>query len=192
MKWESKYIDISELRPLENNPRNITKEEFQKLERDHTLGVFKPIIIDVDYTILAGNQRYLYYKESGITDIWCSVPETSLTEQERKEIIILDNIHRGEFDIDTLSVDYVDVIDDLSIDLNLPVSEPEIDENKLKESLDTYMSNSIKQITLYYKAEEFEEVYERIEKISNELGYTDNSELFKFLIKFYESSKSKT
>lgn len=128
--WSSKLIPITELTPLKNNPRRINSSEFKKLERDHKLGTFKPIVCNADYTILAGNQRYQYYKQKGIEEIWCSVPDEHLTEKQAKEIVMLDNTHRGEFDIDMLANEFEDTIKNLGLDFKLPRIPDYSDKNK--------------------------------------------------------------
>lgn len=120
INWTAKYIPLKDLKPLEVNPRTITKKEYEKLARDHMLGTFKPLILNADYTILAGNQRYQYYKEKGVAEVWCSVPNRQLKEGEAKEIVLLDNVHRGEFDLDILANEFEETIKELGIDLNFP------------------------------------------------------------------------
>lgn len=142
--WESRHIPIEELRPLENNPRTITPKEFEKLERDHAHGVFKPIVLNADYTILAGNQRYQYYKKKGAKEAWCSVPETQLTEKQAKEIIMLDNTHRGVFDMDILASEFEDTIKDLGLDFQLPSIEPEVAEDDFEEPQEKNIHNVVR------------------------------------------------
>lgn len=130
---------IQEIKPNPNNPRKISKTEFDKLvksiEQDPKLLQAKPIIIDENNVILGGHQRYRACIELGIQDVPVIVM-ANLSERERKKLLIIDNTHNGEFDFDMLANDNWDLHDlaDWGVDLDFftpTIEEPkEIDNNK--------------------------------------------------------------
>lgn len=109
--WHTEKRKVSELKLLENNPRTITDEGFKRLQKDiKELGNFRPLVCDLDGTVLGGNQRKRVADLSGDVEIEVSIPNRELTEEERKKVIILDNEHRGEFDIDILANEFEDIL----------------------------------------------------------------------------------
>lgn len=121
LKWQTKIIKINKLKSLDNNPRSITKENKDLLSKDiDNLGIFKPLIADKDLVIIGGNKRFNEYKNKGFDNVEVSIPNRDLTEKERKEIVILDNKHRGSFDIDILMDEYEETIKDLGFNDVLP------------------------------------------------------------------------
>lgn len=140
IKWDIKTIDIDKLKPLSNNPRKIKQEDLKKLQKDiENVGFFKPIIVDTDFVILGGNQRYLIRKSQGAKEIQVSIPSQQLTRKQRKEIIILDNKHRGEFDMDILEADFSEILNGMDFEDLKIKEEPEIEEDNFEEKeIDKY------------------------------------------------------
>ena len=124
---------IAEIKPNPNNPRKISKTEFDKLvksiEQDPKLLQAKPIIIDENTVILGGHQRYRACIELGIQDVPV-IRMGNLTERERKKLLIIDNTHNGEFDFDMLANDNWDLHDLADWGVNLDFFIPTIDEPK--------------------------------------------------------------
>jgi len=50
-----------------------------------------------------------------------SLPSRKLSKEEKKKVIILDNEHRGEFDIDILANGFEDILKELQIERLLPL-----------------------------------------------------------------------
>ena len=104
MNWHTETRKISELKNWESNPRTISEESYKELKESiNDLGNFEPLVINVDGTVLAGNQRLRIHKERGDIEVEVSVPERELTEQEIKKIGIISNRHSGEWDMDKLA-----------------------------------------------------------------------------------------
>ena len=130
---------IAQIKPNPNNPRKISKLEFDKLvtsiEQDPALLKAKPIIVDENNVILGGHQRYRACIQLGIQDVPVIVMN-DLTEKQKKKLLIIDNTHNGEWDMDILSNDNWDLEDlnDWSVNLNflaLDTDEPKkIDNTK--------------------------------------------------------------
>lgn len=122
---------IIEIKPNPNNPRKISKYEYEKLlnsiKEDPTLLYAKPILIDENNVIIGGHQRYRACLELGIEDVPVIRME-NLSERERKKLIIIDNTHNGEFDMDILANDNWDIHDLADWGVNLDFFIPTIDE----------------------------------------------------------------
>jgi len=153
MKWKLEKRKLGELKQLENNPRIITKEGLERLKKDiedEDLGDFKPVfVIDTNNIILAGNQKYKIYLEKYGKDqeVNVSIPEKELTEKQKKRVIILDNKHRGEDNIDILEDNYKDILEDLEFDNLLP---EDFDEDELLKGMPSYESKDLQPYRTLY------------------------------------------
>jgi len=137
MNWHTETRKISELKNWENNPRTILEESYKELKESiNDLGNFEPLVINVDGTVLAGNQRLRIHKERGDKEVEVSVPERELTEEEIKKIGIISNRHSGEWDMDKLANEFEDVLAELGFDDLLPEVELEVKEDDYEEPED--------------------------------------------------------
>jgi len=101
-------MKISDLKPLEQNPFKPRDPELKKLKKsiqefEKMLSIRK-IVIDENNVILGGNKRYfallaLNYKE--IPMEWID-KRNDLTEAEKKEFIVKDNVGFGDWDLEIL------------------------------------------------------------------------------------------
>lgn len=106
MVWEVKQVRVRDLIPNELNPRTITADRLERLQdKISRLGFNQPVKLDHDGTLLGGNKRYRSLMEKGYGDLLipAMVPPRALTEKERQEIIISDNVHEGAWDFDMLA-----------------------------------------------------------------------------------------
>ena len=138
-KYKVEYRPLESLKPLENNPRYIKEEDFERLcasvQNNPELFEAQPIILSDrtgELVIIAGNQRYRAAKEVGLKEV-PTVLLTGLTEQKEKEIIIRTNITNGEWDYDRLANDdwSIEDLDDWGVDcsfLNTDEDDTDIDE----------------------------------------------------------------
>ena len=105
-----KKIKVSTLKPNPNNPRIIKDDKFYKLVESikdfgNKMMPIRPIVIDEKNIILAGNMRCKAIRELKIKEIpesWVKKVEY-LTEEEKKEFIIKDNIGFGVWDWEALT-----------------------------------------------------------------------------------------
>ena len=100
---------LSELKKLENNPRTITKSDFEKLCKSITDNPdyfeARPLILSKrtgEFVIIAGNQRYEAAKKLKLKTVPTFLIE-NLTEEREKEIAIRDNVNNGAWDMDALA-----------------------------------------------------------------------------------------
>lgn len=106
------YRKLSELKKLENNPRYILDDDFERLVQSvkNNPAHFdaRPLILSDrtgDLVIIAGNQRYEAAKKLGMTKVPTFLI-SGLTEEQEQEIIIRDNVSNGDFDHEILSTYY--------------------------------------------------------------------------------------
>lgn len=134
MNWHTETRKISELKNWESNPRVISEESYEELKESiGSLGNFEPLVINIDGTVLAGNQRLRVAKERGDKEVEVSVPERELTEQEIKKIGIISNRHSGEWDMDKLANEFEDILEELGFDDLLPEVKLEVKEDDYEE-----------------------------------------------------------
>jgi hypothetical protein len=62
----------------------------------------RPIVVDDTMTILGGNMRYSACKEAGLDEIWI-IKASDLTEDQKREFVIKDNVGFGDWDWDVLA-----------------------------------------------------------------------------------------
>jgi len=102
-------MKIEHIKPNKNNPRVIRGNKFDKLVNSikefPEMLKLRPIVIDEDNIILGGNMRYKACVEAGLKDIPVKVAK-GLTEEQKKEFIIKDNVGFGEWDWDILANDW--------------------------------------------------------------------------------------
>jgi hypothetical protein len=99
-------INIKEIKNNPNNPRIIKDYKYTKLvesikEFPQMLKI-RPIVIDDNMMVLGGNMRLKACKEAGIKKIHI-IKATELTDEQKKEFIIKDNINFGEWDWDMIA-----------------------------------------------------------------------------------------
>ena len=88
---ELQLVPIDKLIPYINNARTHSPDQIAKLRASlREFGFINPVIIDKDYTIIAGHGRCAAAKEEGLTEIPCVLAD-HLTEAQKKAYIIADN-----------------------------------------------------------------------------------------------------
>lgn len=88
---ELQLVPINKLIPYINNARTHSPEQIAKLRASlREFGFINPVIIDKDYTIIAGHGRCAAAKEEGLTEVPCVLAD-HLTEAQKKAYIIADN-----------------------------------------------------------------------------------------------------
>ena len=96
-------VELSKLKPNENNPRKISKAKLEELKK--SLQAFpdmlklRPLIVDENNVVIGGNQRFTALIALGIKSAPVIYAQ-GLTPERRKEFIVRDNAHYGEWDFD--------------------------------------------------------------------------------------------
>lgn len=133
-------MHIDELMTNPHNPRQISDGQLASLmksikEFPEMLNL-RPIVIDENNIVLGGNMRLLACRQLGITDVPVTIAK-GLTEEQKKEFIIKDNLGFGEWDWDILANEWdVVLLDDWGLELPLDEDEPAvIDDQSTDENL---------------------------------------------------------
>lgn len=102
-------MKINKIKPNPNNPRIIRDEKFAKLKKSiqdfPKMLSLRPIVVDNDFVVLGGNMRLRALQDIGykeIPDTWVKRAD-ELTEAEKQEFIVKDNVGFGEWDWQELS-----------------------------------------------------------------------------------------
>jgi len=97
---------IKEIKPNPDNPRVIRDEKFTKLKTSiqefPEMLKLRPIVVDENDVILGGNQRYRALQELKHKEVW-TIKASELTEAQKREFIIKDNVGFGEHNWDVLA-----------------------------------------------------------------------------------------
>jgi hypothetical protein len=104
----SDKIKLSTLKANPGNPRRISEAKMDALKKSlsgfEQMMTLRPIVVDETWTVLGGNMRLQALKQLGHKEIpreWVKVA-TDLTEEQKREFIIKDNVGFGEWDWDIL------------------------------------------------------------------------------------------
>lgn len=103
---EIKNIPVEELKLNEENPRYIYDEDYRELIKSiqdaFWMMDIRPVIYDENKIVLAGNQRLKVCRELGHETIPAMCAD-DLTDEEKREFILKDNMTFGEWDWDILA-----------------------------------------------------------------------------------------
>ena len=118
---KSNKIKINKIKEKTSNPRFIGKDKFKKLVKSlkefPEMLKLRPIVVDDNNIILGGNMRYKAAVELGMKEVWV-LQADDLTEKQKQEFIIKDNVGFGEWDWDILANSWdVDKINEWGLDL---------------------------------------------------------------------------
>ena len=123
---------ITEIKSNPNNPRFIKDHKFKQLVKSiqdfPQMLELRPIVIDENNMVLGGNMRLKACLEAGLTDVPV-IHANNLTEAQKKEFIIKDNISFGEHDFDILANEWnIIELDEWGLDIpafaNNDIEEP--------------------------------------------------------------------
>ena len=114
-------VKISKVKGNPSNPRIIKNDKFKKLvtsiKEFPEMLKLRPIVVDEDMIVLGGNMRLKASKDAGLKEVWIEVAE-GLTEEQKKEFIVKDNVSFGEWEWDMLANEWDSVeITDWGLDV---------------------------------------------------------------------------
>jgi DNA modification methylase len=124
-------VKINSIKTNPKNPRLIKDDKFKKLVKSiqefPQMLELRPIVVDENNIILGGNMRYKACIEAGLKEIYILKAE-DLTQQQKDEFIVKDNVGFGEWDWDILANEWdTDKLTDWGLDLPLDVSVQELE-----------------------------------------------------------------
>ena len=102
----TQQVKISKVKGNPSNPRIIKNDKFNKLVKSiqefPEMLKLRPIVVDEDMMVLGGNMRLKASKDAGLKEVWIDIAE-GLTEEQKKEFIVKDNVGFGEWEWDILA-----------------------------------------------------------------------------------------
>jgi hypothetical protein len=123
MKTEK--VKITEINGNKSNPRIIKDDKFKKLVQSikdfPQMLEIRPIVVDEENVVLGGNMRLKACIEAGLKEVFI-IRANELTDEQKQEFIIKDNVGFGEWDWNQLANEWdTDKLEDWGLDL--PVDE---------------------------------------------------------------------
>lgn len=167
IKWLIEKRKLADLNLWDKNPRKIFAENFETLKENIKKQGFHAVLaIDTDNTILSGNQRKLALEQLGITEVYVSVPERKLTDEERDMIGITSNVQAGFYDIDGLFASFDnDLLSECGLDVDKMIG-PNVP--TAPKSVTADPKNKPPRITITFKTfDDLEQAKPEIEQIVN-------------------------
>jgi ParB-like chromosome segregation protein Spo0J len=114
-------MNISEIKPNPNNPRICKDHKFKQLVKSiqdfPQMLELRPIVIDENNMVLGGNMRLKACIEAGLTDVPV-IHANNLSEAQKKEFIVKDNVGYGEWEWDSLANEWnIEDLDNWGLDI---------------------------------------------------------------------------
>ena len=173
-----KSIKVDDFKLNSDNPRNIQEDKFKKLVQSikdfPEMLNLRPIVIDENMTILGGNMRYRACREAGLKEI-PAIKISDLSDDQKKEFIIKDNVSFGQWEWDMLSNEWNSVqLGDWGVDLwknqddYLDMDDVDIKDDDTKVESDNDDYSKLELVMLYENKLKFMTVIKSIQE-DNEL-----------------------
>jgi len=114
-------VTIKEVIPNKSNPRIIKNDKFVKLVQSikdfPQMLEIRPIVVDENNIILGGNMRFKACIEAGLKEVFI-IKANDLTEEQKHEFIVKDNVGFGEWDWSELANEWdTEKLEDWGLDL---------------------------------------------------------------------------
>lgn len=165
-------VKVKDLKANPNNPRYIRDEKFEKLKKSiqdfPEMLKLRPVVVDDDMVVLGGNMRLKALTELGIDEVEV-IKAKDLTEGQKAEFIIKDNVGFGDWDWDMLANEWdntqlgewgLDVWDANVEDISNTNDYSNLD---VDSKLDKFLDAKIKNLTIPFESFEFDEVVLKLE-----------------------------
>ena len=148
-------VKINSIKTNPKNPRLIKDDKFKKLVNSikefPQMLELRPIVVDENNIILGGNMRHKACIEAGLKEVYI-VQAKDLTELQKDEFIVKDNVGFGEWDWDILANEWdTEKLTDWGLDI--PIFKDA--ENELKDLSSTI--DNLYRIEIVCKDEEHQE-----------------------------------
>jgi DNA modification methylase len=135
---------IGTILPNPSNPRIIKDDKFKKLVKSiqefPEMLELRPIVVDGNMVVLGGNMRLKACIAAGLKEVPIIIAD-QLTDAQKAEFIIKDNVGFGEWDWDLLANQWdVEALEDWGLELpfdNTPVLEAEEDDYEAPSEINT-------------------------------------------------------
>ena len=157
------------------NPRVIKTDKFKKLVKSiqefPEMLKLRPIVVDEDMMVLGGNMRLRASKDAGLKEVWIDIAE-GLTEEQKKEFIVKDNVGFGEWEWDMLANEWDSV--QLS-EWGLDVWQNEDDVEDIEEVID--FNEDVNFIIKCENLKELEELKDKLKLTGTKTSYSKFKEI---------------
>jgi hypothetical protein len=159
-------VKLYKIKGNPNNPRIIKNDKFKKLVKSiqefPEMLKLRPIIVDEDMMVLGGNMRLKASKDAGLKEVWVEIAE-GLTEEQKKEFIVKDNVGFGEWEWDMLANEW-DSVQLADWGLDVWQNEDDLEEPDFNELTDDNKKDTVMKIT-FKNEKDLEEAEYEISKI---------------------------
>jgi hypothetical protein len=178
-------VKITQVRPNENNPRFIKDYKFKKLvtsiKEFPEMLKLRPIVVNNEMVVLGGNMRLKACKEAGLKEVWI-LKADELTEAQQREFIVKDNVGFGEWDWDVLANEWnTQQLGDWGMEVwqgGEDVSNTNDYSNlDVDSKLDKFLDAKIKNLTIPFESQEFDEVILKLEVYLEKYNLIDYKEM---------------
>lgn len=160
---------LEKIKANPNNPRVLKDHKFEKLKKSiqefPEMLALREIIVDENMVILGGNMRYRALQDLGILEAPVKIAK-GLTEEQKKEFIIKDNVGFGEWDWDALANDWDTLeleewgLETYNVESTIDYSILEDDE--VEQQIEDMQRSSKKAIQIEFVPEDYEQAMELI------------------------------
>jgi len=191
---KSELIDINKVKLNPDNPRKIVKAKFDKLVRSikefpQMLDI-RPIVVDENLVVLGGNMRLQALKEAGYTQVPI-VKAEDLTDEQKREFVVKDNISYGEWDWDILANEYdAYELDEMGMDLDPRLFSAPEDDDSASEATNTKFND----YTIFFGTErEMDVWYAFLRRLKEKFSDTENvsTRILRYIAEVYGENKMK-
>ena len=194
-------MNINEIKPNPNNPRIIKDDKFKKLVKSiqdfPQMLELRPIVVDENNVVLGGNMRLKACIEAGLKDVPVKQAK-ELTEEQKKEFIVKDNVGYGEWDWSDLANNWeteeleewgLDIIGFSNVeDLGEGFSLPDGDKSPFQQMTFTLADEQATQIKNAIEEIKRTEEYKYAETMGNE--NSNGNALYLIIMQWAEQKKS--
>ena len=157
------------------NPRVIKTDKFKKLVKSiqefPEMLKLRPIVVDEDMMVLGGNMRLKASKDAGLKEVWIDIAE-GLTEEQKKEFIVKDNVGFGEWEWDMLANEWDSV---QLAEWGLDVWQNEDDVEDIEEVID--FNEDVNFIIKCENLKELEELKDKLKLTGTKTSYSKFKEI---------------
>ena len=168
-------VKISKVKGNPSNPRIIKNDKFKKLVKSiqefPEMLKLRPIVVDEDMIVLGGNMRLKASKDAGLKEVWIDIAE-GLTEEQKKEFIVKDNVGFGEWEWDMLANEWDSV---QLAEWGLDVWQNEDDVEDIEEVID--FNEDVNFIIKCENLKELEELKDKLKLTGTKTSYSKFKEL---------------
>jgi hypothetical protein len=194
-------MNIHEIKPNPNNPRIIKDDKFKKLVKSiqdfPQMLELRPIVIDENNIVLGGNMRLKACIEAGLSDVPVKQAK-ELTEEQKKEFIVKDNVGYGEWDWSDLANNWeteeleewgLDIIGFSNVDdLGEGFTLPDGDKSPFQQMTFTLADEQATQLKNAIEEIKRTEEYKYVETMGNE--NSNGNALYLIIMQWAEQKKS--